>query len=47
MYDLNLSREIYPYRKFDKFNLTVLDDARCLSETRFYKHDLFVLLEVF
>ena len=47
LYNLNISREIYPYWIFDKFSLDSWDDARCLSETRFYKHDLFVLMDAF
>ena len=37
LYELHLSREIYPYWIFDKFDLSAWDEARCQSETRFQK----------
>ena len=46
LYEINLSREVYPYWIFDKFDLSAWDEARCQSETRFQKRDLFILLDV-
>ena len=40
LYDVNLSREIFLYWKFKKFDLTISVDARCLSKAWFYKRDL-------
>ena len=38
------SREIFPYWKYDKFDLDGWDDAECKVELRFDKSDLAVLL---
>ena len=47
LYDLNLSRELYPYWKFDRFNLTSWDDSQCRTDLRFCKKDLALLIDVF
>ena len=46
LYDMNFSREIYPYWDFTKFDLTDWDDTRCKTELRFAKKDLPELLHV-
>ena len=47
LYDLNLSRELYPYWKFDRFNLTSWDDSQYRTDLRFRKTDLALLIDVF
>ena len=44
LYEENYSREIFPYWKYDKFDLDGWDDAECKVELRFDKSDLPVLL---
>ena len=44
LYEENYSREIFPYWKYDKFDLAGWDDAECKVELRFDKSDLPVLL---
>ena len=44
LYEENYSREIFPYWKYDKFDLDGWDDAECKVELRFDKSDLAVLL---
>ena len=40
LYEENYSREIFPYWKYDKFDLNGWDDAECKVELRFDKSDL-------
>ena len=47
LYDINYSREIYPYWNFSRFDLDDWDDTRCRTELRFAKNDLDELLHVF
>ena len=35
LYDINKSREIFPYWKYDKFDLRSFDEAQCRTEFRF------------
>ena len=44
LYEENYSREIFPYWKYDKFDLDGWDGAECKVELRFDKSDLAVLL---
>ena len=46
LYNVSLSREIFLYWKFKKLDLTISVDARCLSETWFYKRDLICFASV-
>ena len=43
LYDVNNSRNDYPYWVYYKFNLEHLDDAECWSEFRFLKNDIYRL----
>ena len=43
LYDLNKSREIFPFWKFEKFNLESLDEAQCRTEFRFIKSHIYEL----
>ena len=45
LYDANLSKPIFPYWKFNKFDLNSWDEDECLSELRFAKSDLSALKE--
>ena len=40
LYDYSQSREIYPYWKFDRFNLESFDDIQCMTEFRVSKNDI-------
>ena len=44
--EVNKSREIYSYWKFDRFNFDNWDDARCRTELRFAKRDVLRFFEV-
>ena len=44
LYEENYSRGIFPYWKYDKFDLDDWDEEECKVELRFYKSDLAVLL---
>ena len=44
MYQNNLSRIVFPYWKFDRFDLDAWDDSECYTELRFRKNDLPALL---
>lgn len=46
LYDANKSREIFPYWKFQPFDLSSWDDTECKTELRFSKKDLPDLLDV-
>lgn len=46
LYDANQSKFSFPYWKFDKFNLEILDDIECRTELRFRKTDIPVLLNL-
>ena len=45
LYDYNLSREIYPYWRYERFNLDSYDDGQCLTEFRFLRRDLETLAD--
>jgi len=40
IYDYAFSKEIYPYKHFDRFNLENFDNTQCLTEFRIEKKDL-------
>ena len=48
LYELNSSKNLdIPYRRYyDEFELDKLTDAECKSEFRFFKHDIYTLLNV-
>ena len=46
LYDENSSREIFPYWKYQRFDLDLWDDTECKTELRFSKNDLPDLLDV-
>lgn len=46
LYEENFSREIFPYWKYDKFNLDNWDGTECQTELRFAKSHLDSLLHV-
>ena len=46
LYDANFSKDIYPYWKFNKFDLDAWDDTECEAELRFAKKYLHELLNV-
>ena len=45
LYDANSSREVFPYWKFEKFDIDKWDDTECRTELRFAKKDLVALTE--
>ena len=47
LYDINASKNDYPYWKYDKFNLDDLDDAEAWTNLRFLKNDVYRLKEAF
>ena len=46
LYDVNKSRDDYPYWSYDSFNLDNLDDSESWSEFRFLKNDIYRLKNV-
>ena len=47
LYDVNTSKNLdIPYWKYAKFDLDTLTDAECKSEFRFFKHNIYTLLDV-
>ena len=44
LYEENYSREIFPYWKYDKFDLDGWDDAECKVELTFDKSDFSAVL---
>ena len=44
LYGENISRRVFPYSKYDKFNLDDRDEAECQVELRFGISDLALLL---
>ena len=46
LYDINQSKDIYPYWKFDHFDVGMLNDKQCATDFRFTKNDLYPLLDV-
>nr|XP_047145960.1 uncharacterized protein LOC124818887 [Hydra vulgaris] len=47
LYQLSYSRDIYPHWDYNKFNLSLLDDAQCWTDLRYRKTDLPHLLNIF
>ena len=41
LYDINLSRNDYPYWNYERFDLENMDDAETWSEFGFLKNDIF------
>ena len=37
LYDYSQSREIYPYQKYNQFNLKIFDKAQCVTEFHLQK----------
>ena len=46
LFDLNKSREIFPYWKYHTFDLSVLDEAQCRTEFRFIGSHIYELFTV-
>ena len=46
LYDANSSKDIYPYWKFNKFDLDAWNDTECQTELRFAKKYFHELLEI-
>lgn len=44
LYKENLSKEVFPYWKFNTFNLDEADETECKVQFRFAKADFFLLL---
>jgi hypothetical protein len=44
LYDYSRSKAVFPYWKFDEFNLASWSDKECRTEVRFAKSDLELLL---
>jgi len=48
LYDINRSRNPdFPYWKYNPFNLESLNDDQCMAWFRFYKHDIYILADLF
>lgn len=45
LYEYNRSKPVFPYWKFNAFNLETWDDEECRTELRFGKHDLPLLMQ--
>ena len=45
LYNENMSREIYPYWNFERFDLDLWDDGRCNTDFRFRKDHVFRLFD--
>ena len=43
LFEANLSRPVYPYNKFDHFEIDTWDDSECRTDLRFGKQDLDLL----
>ena len=46
LYNENLSRDIYPFWNFERFDLDLWDDVRCNIDFRFQKSHIFQLFEI-
>ena len=46
LYDINKSRNDYPYWRFERFDLDKLDDAEAWTSFRFFKNDVYRLQDV-
>ena len=44
LYDANMSKPVFPYSKFERFDIDNWEDEECLTELRFGKNDLQLLL---
>ena len=47
LYDANQSKPIYPYWKYNTFDVGIIDDEQSFIDFRFGKNDLYTLLDVF
>ena len=45
LYDYSQSREIYPYQKFNQYNLEIFDEVRCVSRQSAAKKLLQIILK--
>ena len=46
LYEFNNSKEIYPFWKYDKFDLENMDEAQCKREFRFLRSRIYDLKHV-
>ena len=46
LYEFNNSKEIYPFWKYDKFDLENMDEAQCKREFRFLRSHIYDLKNV-
>ena len=46
LYEENVSREVFPYWKYDRFSFHDMDETECKVEFRFHKADLELLLHI-
>ena len=46
LYEENVSREVFPYWKYDRFSFDDMDETECKVEFRFHKADLELLLYI-
>ena len=42
LYDVNMSKDIYPYWKYSHFNMRTFDDEQCVVDFRFSKTHLYI-----
>ena len=47
LYNVNRSKPIYPYWKYNTFDVGMIDDEQGFNDFRFGKNDLYTLLDVF
>ena len=47
LYELNNSKEIYPFWKGDKFDLKDMDEAQCKREFRFLHSHIYYLKNIY
>ena len=47
LYDANKSKPIYPYWKYNTFDVGMINDEQSFIDFRFGKNDLYTLLDVF
>ena len=47
LYDANRSKPLYPYWKFDNFDLNNWDEDECFAELRVFKSELPALMDCF
>ena len=47
LYDVNQSKPIYPYWKYNTFDVEMTDDEQGFIDFRFGKNDLYTILDVY